>query len=109
MGLFGKKKEDIFEMQVARNLKGIELEKKGDLDEAIKLYEQNIKENFEGNHPYDRLSIIYRKRGQIKDEIRVLEKAIWVFENIVSMERADRQVKLMKFKNRLEKAKKLMK
>lgn len=93
--------------QVERNLKGIELEKKGDIDKAIELYEQNISENFIGNHPYDRLAIIYRKRNQIDDEIRALEKAVWVFKNIVDQERADRLPKLDRFKKRLQKAQKL--
>jgi len=96
-----------FDKQVERNLKGIQLEKDGQVDEAIKLYESNIEENFEGNHPYDRLAIIYRKGNQIGDEIRVLEKAIWVFENVVYKERGDRLPKLQKFEKRLEKARKL--
>jgi len=83
------------------------LEKDGQVDEAIKLYERNIEENFEGNHPYDRLAIIYRKRKQIDDEIRVLEKGIWVFENVVYKERGDRLPKLQKFKKRLVRARKL--
>lgn len=100
-------KEKKFEKQTERNLLGIELENKGKVDEAIKLYEQNAKENFEGNHPYDRLAIIYRRRNQLDEEIIVLEKAIWVFENIVYKERGDRVPKLENFKKRLEKAKTL--
>ncbi len=96
-----------FDKQTERNLIGIELEKAGKIDEAIKLYEENVKENCEGSHPYDRLAIIYRKRKCINDEIRVLEKAIWVFENKVYKNRSDRLEKLEKFKNRLAKAKKL--
>jgi len=93
--------------QVKRNNEGIDLEKKGHIDKAIELYEQNISENFIGNHPYDRLAIIYRKRNQIDDEIRVLEKAIWIFENVVHQARGDRSPKLNKFKKRLQKAQKL--
>jgi len=96
-----------FDKQVERNLKGIQLEKDGRVDEAIKLYERNIEENFEGSHPYDRLAIIYRKRNQIDDEIRVLEKAIWVFENVVYRDRGDRLPKLQRFKKRLERARSL--
>ncbi|MFQ6084457.1 MAG: hypothetical protein ACE5WD_14025 [Candidatus Aminicenantia bacterium] len=96
-----------FDEQVERNLKGIQFEKDGQIDKAIELYEANIEENFEGNHPYDRLAIIYRKRNQIDNEIRVLEKAIWVFENIVYKERTDRLPKLQKFKKRLKTARKL--
>jgi len=73
-----------FDIQVDRNLKGIELEKDGNVDQAIILYERNINENFVGNHPYDRLAIIYRKRKQFDDEVRILEKAIEIFEKITS-------------------------
>jgi tetratricopeptide (TPR) repeat protein len=94
------------EKQWERNLKAIQLEKEGNVEEAIKLYEQSIKENFDGNHPYDRLAIIYRKQGKKEDEIRVLNHAIYVFENIVYSERGDRVPKLEKFKKRLAKIKK---
>jgi len=97
---------DIFDKQVERNLKGIQLEKDNKKDEAVELYEANINENFEGNHPYDRLATIYRKQNKIEDEIRVLEKAIWVFENLVYRERIDRLPKLEKFRKRLEVVKK---
>jgi len=89
-----------------RNLKGRELEKECKIDEAIELYEKNIKEEFDGNYPYERLAIIYSKKGSLEDEIRVLEKAVWVFENIVYKGRSDRLPKLDKFKKRLEKANK---
>jgi hypothetical protein len=52
------------------------------------------------------LAIIYSKKGLLDDEIRVLKKAIWVFENVVYEERGDRLQKLDKFEKRLEKANK---
>lgn len=93
-------------LQMARNLAGKELESKNHIDAAIALYEANVSEGFNGNHPYDRLSVIYRKHGLIIEEIRVLEKAISVFENL---DRGDAPTKLEKFKARLEKAKTLLK
>lgn len=99
-----EKREMRDKLLLDRNLKGIDLEKEGKIDESIKLYEANIADNSEGNHPYDRLSIIYRKRNQIDDEIRVLEKGIWVFKNIVHEGRQDRLPKLRKFEVRLNKA-----
>lgn len=93
--------------QLYRNLKGIEYEKCDELNKAIDLYEKNISESFEGNHPYDRLAIIYRKQGRLDDEIRVLEKAVYVFENLVYKNRLDRTPKLEKFIKRLEKVNKL--
>lgn len=91
---------------VNRNLKGIKLEKEGKIDKAIKLYEKNIEGEFDGSHPYTRLAIIYSKKGLLDDEIRVLKKAVWAFENVVYKERDDRSQKLDKFKKRLEKANK---
>jgi len=91
---------------VNRNLKGIKLEKEGKIDKAIKLYEKNIKEEFDGSNPYTRLAIIYSKKGLLDDEIRVLITAVWVFENVVYKDRSDRFPKLDRFKKRLEKANK---
>jgi tetratricopeptide (TPR) repeat protein len=79
--VYGEKayrEEKNFEKQVEKNFKGIELEKAGRIDEAIELYEQNVNENFIGSHPYDRLSIIYRKRRLLDEEIRILERAVSV-------------------------------
>lgn len=58
-----------------RNLEGIELEKAGKINEAIALYEKNVKEEFFGSYPYERLAIIYKRRGLFDDELRVLNKA----------------------------------
>jgi len=91
-------------IQVDRNLLGQKLEKLGREDEAIQLYEQNLFENNEGSHPYDRLAIIYRRRKLYEDEIRVLAHAIWVYENVASKSRIDRIRKLDRFKARLLKA-----
>lgn len=93
-----------FHVQVSRNLSGIECEKQGDIQKAIELYEQNAAECFEGTHPYDRLAVIYRRQKLYKDEIRVLEQAINVFENKAYIGLEDMS-KLQRFKERLEKAK----
>ncbi|MGQ4876734.1 MAG: hypothetical protein ACP6IY_21920 [Promethearchaeia archaeon] len=103
---YGNRISKIENNLVNRNLKGRELEKECKIEEAIELYEKNIKEEFDGNYPYDRLAIIYSKKGSLEDEIRVLEKAVWVFENIVYKDRSDRLPKLDRFKKRLEKANK---
>jgi hypothetical protein len=54
---------------VNRNLKGAGLEKEFKIDEAIELYEKNIKEEFDGNYPYERLAIIYSKKGLLEEVI----------------------------------------
>ena len=65
--------------EVERNLEGSGLEKMGLIDNAIECYLANANADFDGNQPYDRLAIIYRKRKQYDKEIEILEKAIWVF------------------------------
>lgn len=91
-------------LQAERNLKGAEFEKTGEFEKAIELYEENVVESFKGNHPYDRLATIYKNQNDIDNEIRVLEKAIVVFEEITIEDRIEGLPKLFRFKNRLEKA-----
>ena len=86
--------ETILDIMVEKNNNGIIFEKNGNIDEAIKLYEQNVTDEFFGRHPYDRLTIIYRRRKQYNDEIRIIEKAIEIIGDT-------------KYKKRLEKAKTL--
>jgi len=91
-------------LQAERNLKGAEFEKTGNLEKAIELYEENVKESFKGNHPYDRLATIYKNQNDLDNEIRILEKAIVVYEEITIEDRIEGLPKLFRFKNRLEKA-----
>lgn len=100
-----KEKQSI---QVERNLNGQEKEKQGEIEFAIREYEKNINEGFEGNHPYDRLAIIYRKNKDYDNEIRVLNKGIEVFNELTkSSPRQDVKPKLEKFIKRLQKAEEL--
>lgn len=85
------------------NLKAMEYEKNKDIEKAIEFYEKAISYSFDGNYPYDRLAILYRKRKDYDNEIRVLNKAIKVFSSIKS-NRCDVNPKLEKFKQRLLKA-----
>lgn len=89
---------------VDNNLAGIQYEKDGEIEKAIVLYEYNIQKRFDGNHPYDRLAIIYRKQKDYDNEIRVLNMAIDVFSNDVNEFRPDQNIKLAKFHERLVRA-----
>ena len=78
------------------NNKGIDAEKRGDIEEAISIYEENIDGDcYPAQHSFDRLAILYRKTKRYDDEIRVLKKACKVFK------KSSRE----KYANRLEKAK----
>jgi len=90
---------------VDRNLRGQDLEKQGNITDAIELYELNVAYGFEGGFPYDRLRVIYSKQRRYSDVIRVLEKAIDIFDRKVSPSRPDRLPKLEKFHKQLEKVK----
>jgi hypothetical protein len=79
----------------------IRAEKEGDLESAIAMYEANLRDGFEGNRPYDRLAIIYRKQNRADDEVRVLERAVEVFSSL-SPTRSDVAPKLARFKTRLQ-------
>ena len=61
---------------VSCNLKGIDLERSGRIKEAIELYEANVRDWFDGTHPYERLRIIYTREGRFADAIRVCEAYI---------------------------------
>lgn len=58
---------------------GIDLEKEGMIDEAINVYEKSIIYRLPLKHPYERLAILYRKRKDYENEIRVIKIAIEVF------------------------------
>ena len=86
---------------VERNLRGMELEAEGLIDNAIECYEANLRDGFGGNHPYDRLAIIFRRRGDVVREVGVLKRAIEVFEQLQNSRRSDVAAKLERFRQRL--------
>jgi len=89
---------------VERNLLGIEFEADGQVDNAVECYQANVRDGFEGNHPYDRLAIIFRRRKDTAAEIAVLTRAIEVFSRLQSSPRSDVAPKLERFKERLLRA-----
>ena len=89
--------------------KGIDAEKNKNTELAIQSYEKAIELRFEGSHPYLRLPIIYRKRKDYHNVIRVLKHAIDEFSNDVDKLRGDRDYKIIEFVERLNKAETLLK
>jgi DNA polymerase III subunit epsilon len=96
-----RQKSHIPDDPVERNLLGIELESDGFIDSAIECYQANVRDGFDGNHPYDRLAVILRRRRDAAGEIAVLTRAIEVFSQLQSSSRSDVAPKLEKFKQRL--------
>lgn len=70
---YGKRADKIFGEMADRNMQGRDLEKAGHLDDAIRLYEINVTQGFDGPFPYERLRIIYLKQKAYDRAIRVCE------------------------------------
>src|ERR1044072_8346321 len=63
-----------------RNTTGKEAEEAGDMNKAIRFYEQNIREDYADKFAFERLMIIYRQQKEYKDELRVIKRGIEVFQ-----------------------------
>lgn len=79
-----KENEERLFRTTERNNIGIQLEKNGKIDEAIAVYEDNIRDGYPAYHSFQRLMIIYRKRKEYDNEIRVIKRGIEVFHPNVS-------------------------
>lgn len=75
----------LFNVMYHRNVQGIELEKAGEQDRAIAVYEQNIVEWFDGNHPYDRLRILYTQRKEYDNAIRVCQRFVEMADTLLRL------------------------
>jgi hypothetical protein len=56
---------------VDKNIEGMALEKQRRYAEASVLYEANLRDRFDGSHPYDRLRLYYQSERRHADVIRV--------------------------------------
>jgi hypothetical protein len=87
-----KEDEDYRLNNTARlNNEGIALEKAGEIDQAISVYESNIKTGYPSTHSYERLMILYHIKKDQGNEIRVINYAIEVFTK-ANEERADKAI-----------------
>lgn len=83
------------------NNEGMAAEKSGDIENAISLYERNIlSDTYFTLHPYHRLCVLYRRRKDFDNEIRVIETALSRFDP-----KSESKERLL-FARRLEKARK---
>jgi tetratricopeptide (TPR) repeat protein len=58
------------------------LEKAGEIQKAVDVYENCIENGFLGSLPYERLRIIYTKQGQFQNAIRVCKRYIEILEMV---------------------------
>lgn len=63
----------------SNNNTGSIAEKSGDMDFAVRCYEENVGKRAPATHAYERLMIIYRRQKRYTDEIRVIKTALEVF------------------------------
>ena len=74
-------KDKLYEHLRSRNAHAYDLETQGHLKEAIHMYEALLKDGFTSSHMTVRLAKIYRKQKQYDDEIRVLERGIYIYKH----------------------------
>jgi len=71
---------DIQNFNKSRLIKiGSDLEKEGMINEAISVYEKAIKPKLPLEDPYERLMVLYRKKKDYGNEIRIIKEAINIF------------------------------
>ncbi|MBM4463838.1 MAG: hypothetical protein FJ012_11045 [Chloroflexi bacterium] len=103
-----KAESHLFGVMVDRNLNGKALEAVSEIDRAIALYENNISDLFAGDYPYDRLRVIYTKRKQFAEAIRVCKAFVEIADMFIEegSQRADLKPKRGKFISWIEKLEK---
>ena len=103
-----KVESHLFGVMVDRNLNGKTLEAASEIDKAIALYEENVSDLFAGDYPYDRLRVIYTKRKQFAEAIRVCNTFVEIADMLIEegSQRSDLKPKRSKFMSWIEKLEK---
>lgn len=79
--------ESEFDRGYALNQLGMDYESSGAIEDAIRYYEAAVAENFSGTYPYQRLAVLYRRKKQYSDEIRICDCAINMFQGHANREK----------------------
>ncbi len=69
------------------NTIGIELEKEGKIEDAIKVYEENAALGYKATHAYNRLMVLYHRLERYDDERRIINRTIEVFGDSKELQR----------------------
>ncbi|MCI0399630.1 MAG: hypothetical protein L0332_22280 [Chloroflexi bacterium] len=72
--------DTVLGIMVDRNLQGEELEKDGRVGEAMTLYEENVADQTTAPFPYDRLRVLYTRRGDYHEAIRICQTYLAVLD-----------------------------
>ena len=65
-----------YERWFKRNAIGEQKESEGKFEDAIRVYEANIDEGAYTLFPYERLAILYKRKRDMRNEQRIIKKAI---------------------------------
>lgn len=99
-----KLRELNFKVAFEMNQLAMNLEKMGRIEEAVENYKESIKLGFDGSYPFDRLNVYYRKQKDYDNEIANCIQAINLFQELEVVGRCDASQKLLRYKERLERA-----
>ena len=72
-----------------RNAIGEQKESEGKFEDAIRIYEANVAEDADTIFSYERLAILYKRRGDDRSEIRIIRKALRKLNEKSSRKRLD--------------------
>ena len=76
-------------------------EAEGNLTEAAKLYEKLIKANPTAEFSYNRLMMIYRKLKNYKNELRLINEGIRVFQELYTPSKVGKHKNIIKISKQL--------
>ena len=76
---------------VERNEQGTLHEKLREVNLAIRVYEKNVEDLFDDEHPYERLRLIYSMREQFQDALRVCERFVFMADTLIGMQIPDEE------------------
>jgi tetratricopeptide (TPR) repeat protein len=76
-------------------------EKEGNLDEAAKLYEALIKSYPANEYSYNRLMMIYRRQKDYKNELRIINEGIRIFQELYTPSAIGKHKNIIKLSRQL--------
>lgn len=71
----------IMDEMIERNMKALAFERSGEPNKAIRLYEANLADRFGGSGPYERLHVLYGRRKDYANALRVCKKYLGLTTN----------------------------
>jgi hypothetical protein len=75
----------ISDAMVVRNDRARQAEEAGDLEAAIKLYERNVRDWFDGSFPYERLRVLYNREQRHGDALRVCQAFVSMASRLLAL------------------------